>query len=106
MPTGESATLPTGTDLITHDGYIGAGASRAVGLQAVTIPGTDPRRLRVLANLSEELITSVTAHAAIFDQVDGAIVVPPGAWVGISGEGDAGAVPLLQASITYAEVPI
>lgn len=106
QPFGESGTLPTGTDLTIYNGRIGGAENPARALQAATIPGTDPRRLRVLANLSEELLTSVTAHAVLFDQVDGAIIVPPGAWVGISGEGDAGALPIIQISVTFAVVPV
>ena len=104
-----SSTVPTGTAMAHSNGHIGHGIGLGRPLQVVTVEAADGVRLRVLCSLNENLLATATGGTVqmAVDRVDGQIVIAPGQYVFISGEGDAGAnSPLIHFSISWKEVPV
>lgn len=60
---------------------------------------------RLFANLPPMLATSVLTPWRLEDDVDGALVVPPGAGVSLQATAGAGTAPLVIYGCTWAEVP-
>ena len=106
----DTSTTPTGTTMEITGGRVSANAgNQCVPLEAVTVEATDGVRMRIAFELDESLLATAggdAVHQPAIDRVDGQIIVPPGWYVGLTGEGDAGASPLLQYSLTWKEVPI
>ncbi len=101
------ATIPLGTDMLVSNGYIGAGGPRGKALQVVTVQGGDGVRFRTAFTLGEHLTATIVGPAmaaAAVDVVDGAIIIPPGQYVTLSGEADGGSSPLVHGSFVWHEV--
>ena len=108
-PASATSTVPTGTAMPVSSGLIGANAAnKAQALYTVTVEGTDGVRMRYAFELNENVLATAgtPATSAVSDRVDGQIIVPPGYYVGLTGEGDAGAAPLLHLSLSWKEVPV
>ena len=108
-PASATSTVPTGTAMAITNGYFGGGANnKAQALYTVTVEGTDGVRVRTAFQLSENLVGTAGAPAgnSVSDPVDGMIIVPPGWYVGLTNEGDAGSSPLVHASLSWKEVPV
>ena len=108
-PASATSTVPTGTAMAVSSGRIGANAAnKAQAIYTVTVEGTDGVRMRYAFELNENVLATAgtPATSAVYDRVDGQIIVPPGYYVGLTGEGDAGAAPLLHLSLSWKEVPV
>jgi len=102
-------TVPSGTALTVQNALgSGGGSSIARVFEASTVDGTDPVRTRIVATLGENLLatTAVAVQGPAVDAIDGAIILTPGDYAIIAGEGNAGASPLVHVSLLWAEVPV
>lgn len=94
----------TGTAIPAQPAIVGGSAAVGAPLTTATvITGGVP--FRTFANLPPMLATSVLTPWNFVDDVDGAIVVPPGYAVSLQGTAGAGTSPLVVFGITWAEVP-
>ena len=104
-PASATSTTPTGTGMNVVSGRIGASADNKVqALFTVTVESTDGVRMRPGLSQFENAIGSVGVPYRMVDEIDGAIIVPPGFYVGLSFDGDAGASPLAHIGFTWKEV--
>ena len=103
--TNVAAAATTGTAMATTNGFIGGGGPTAVGaaLVTATLPAA-PTLVRVFCSLDALLATSVVGLYTIEDELDGSIIVAPGATISISGDAAAGTLPLVSIGISWLEV--
>ena len=89
-------------------GRIGANAgNQAQALFTVTVEAADGVRMRpAFSQYENDLAGENDAAGPIIDYVDGAIIVPPGYYVGLSFDGDAGASPLAHIGFVWKEAPV
>ena len=104
-PTAD-ATIPTGAAMLVSNGIIGGPGRKGKPLEVVTVQTGDGIRFRTAVTLGENLISTIEGAiaAAAVDLVDGKIIIPPGFYVTLSGEGDAGGSPLVHCSFAWHEV--
>jgi len=107
-PASGTSTVPTGTAMTTVSGRIGATAgNKAVPLETVTVEAADGTRMRVAFAQTENVVADVGGIIAnVVDHVDGSIIVPPGFYVGLTFDGNAGVSPLAHISFMWKEVPV
>lgn len=103
-----TSTVPTGTDMAVTSGRIAASAGNiGQALAVVTVEATDGVRVRVAFSLAENIITSVSeAIKTVSDKVDGQLIIPPGQYLGLTAEGEAGSSPLVHIGFSWKEVPV
>jgi hypothetical protein len=94
--------LPTGTAIPIVPGRIDGGAPQGRLLTTATVL-TGGTVFRQFCNLPPMLATSVLAPWAIWDDIDGAIRVPPGTSVSLQGTAAAGTTPLVRFTTLWAE---
>lgn len=103
--TNPASAATTGTaGHITNAKISGGTGTKASFLSASTVPEA-PTLIRVYCSLTALLATSLPGLYTLVDEVDGAIIVPPGCRVGLAADAVGGASPVLAGSICWAEVP-
>lgn len=109
--TNVAAAATTGTDMTVVRGYMSASGANAAGqaaraLSSATLPAA-ASRARVFGSLDARLATTAgVGEAVLEDNVDGAMIVPPGGTVSIMADAAAGTSPLVAISITWLETPV
>lgn len=98
--------VPTGTAIVAQCGLIGK--ATPIGGSALTTAtmASSPVPFRNAFNLQASLATTATVPWALIDDVDGAIILPPGGSVSLQGTTAAGSTPLVVYSVLWAEVPV
>lgn len=105
--TNPASAATTGTaGHITNAKISGGTGTKASFLSASTVPEV-PTLIRVMCSMLPILATTADASAffEVVDEVDGAIIVPPGCRVGLASDATSGSSPVLAGSMCWAEVP-
>lgn len=96
-----AAVTGTAISVVRANGQNGVGVGKPL-TTATVVAGV---LTRLFANLPPMLATSVLAPWRLDDDVDGALVVPPGAAVSLQATAAAGTTPLVIYGCTWEEVP-
>ena len=101
-----AAAATTGTAVTEVNAQLGKTAAN-VGqmLTTATLP-TTPVVIGNFVSMTPILATSVTAPYTVIDEVDGAIVIKPGATLSLQQTGGAGTAPLVTFAFVWEEVAI
>jgi hypothetical protein len=94
----------TGTAISVVQGNGGGGAGKGKPLTTATVVAGV--LARPFGNLPPMLATSVLTPWRLDDNVDGALIVPPGAGVSLQATAAAGTTPLVIFGCTWEEVPV
>jgi len=98
-----SAAIVTGTAIpVVNAKFLGPTAAGKPLTTATVVAGDV---FRSFANLPPILATSVVTPWLFIDEVDGAIVIPPGCSVTLEGTAGAGTSPLVRYGVLWEEVP-
>lgn len=95
----------TGTAIPVVNGKVSGGAGQGKPLTTATVPASGTP-FRLFANLPPMLATTVLTPWRFVDEVNGAIVIPPGCGVSLQATAAAGTSPLVLFGVTWEEVPI
>lgn len=95
----------TGTAIAPVNGKVGGGAGQGKPLTTATVPAAGSV-FRLFANLPPMLASSVNIPWRFEDNVDGAIVIPPGVAVSLQATAAAGTSPLVLFGVMWEEVPV
>lgn len=105
LNTNLAAAAVTGTAMLTRNALAGAGdASVASPFTTATLPAA-PTPVRNFCSLGASLASTAVQPWQIVDDVDGAIILKPGATASIQETGAAGSTPLVVVSLVWAELP-
>ena len=103
---GQVAAPTTGTELVPQSGLLSGVRGRVRAFQGSTLVAA-PTILRPSTCMGPFLATTVVQFYQSYDEVDGSIVVPPGAVYTFQGAAlGAGTTPLVIIGVSYEEVPI
>lgn len=99
------AAAVTGTAMAHRNALVGATASAAASaLTTATLPAA-PQPVRTLCSLGASLASTAVQPWQVLDDVDGALILKPGATVSLQGTTAAGSTPLVCISWMWAELP-
>lgn len=99
------AAAVTGTAMATRNALIGGAATPvASALTTATLPAT-PAPVRNFCSTGPMLATSVVQPWVVTDDIDGAIILKPGAAVSLQATAGAGTSPLVTYAFMWAEIP-
>lgn len=99
-------TAPSGgTEIVPRSGFLGVGRSKARAYTLSTLSAAIVI-VRPSLHLGAGVTTTATFPAVAYDEVDGAIVIRPGAAWGYHGIAAAGTSPLTIMSVVFEEIPI
>ena len=100
----DQQTVPTGTPITEIPGKAGGPGPKCIALTTATIVA--PSIVRPFCSLGASLATTAAAPWQVRDEVDGAIIIPPGCAYSLHGTAAAGTTPLVVFGVTWEEVPI
>jgi hypothetical protein len=100
-----SEAVPTGTAITAKNCFIGGVAPTGTALTTATL-ATAPSPVRNFCSLGASLATTAVQPWQIYDNVDGALVVPAGGSISLQGTAAGGSSPLVVFSLLWEEVPI
>ena len=99
------AAAVTGTAMAHRNALVGAAAAAsASALTTATLPAA-PTPIRNFGSMGPMLATSVVQPWILQDEVDGAIILKPGATVSLQATAGAGTSPLVTFGFMWAEMP-
>lgn len=102
--TSLSAAATTGTDLTVVNHKLGQGAGVGKPFHTATIPAAGTIT-RVAFSLDASLASTAGVNLLQEDDVDGAIIIQPGATISLVADAAAGSTPRVAISLLWAEVP-
>lgn len=97
------AAAPTGTTIVERPGLVTGAGSQAIALTTATLAAA-PTPWRQFISLAPELATSVLAPYIAYEDVGGAIILPPGCTYSPQGTLGAGTSPLVVFGVTWEEI--
>lgn len=103
--TNNQAAAPTGTAITEIPGIGNGAAGVGTALTTATLAAS-PTPLYPMCSLQASLATSVTQPWLAKDDVDGAIIIPPGCTYSLEAVAAAGTSPLVVFGVTWEEVPV
>lgn len=103
---GPNTTLATGTAIVPVCNFLDGTASQSTTKPFTTATIVSPTLLRPFASLTASLATTAVAPWRIVDDVNGGIIVPPGANLSLHATAAAGTSPLVIFGMTWAEVAV
>lgn len=99
------AAASTGTAMVTRNALAGSAATAAASaLTTATLPA-NPTPVRNFASLQASLASTAVAPWQIVDDVDGALILKPGATASLQATAAAGSTPLVAFGFVWAELP-
>jgi hypothetical protein len=101
-PIAVSAT-PSGTAIAEQAARLGGSPPKGVALTTATIVA--PTIIRPFASLGASLATTAVQPWQVWEDVDGAIVVPPGTLYALHAAAAGGTSPLIAYGVTWEEIP-
>lgn len=100
------AAAVTGTAMLTRNALLGSAAANVgSALTTATLPAA-PTPVRNFCSLGASLASTAVQPWQIVDDVDGALIVAPGASVSLQGTAAAGTSPLVTFSFVWVELPV
>ena len=101
----ESATAVTGTAITPVAAIVGESGAVGKAFTTATVPAT-PVAVRNAFLLGAALATTALGPYIVRDNVEGAIIVPPGCSITLMGIAAAGSTPLVMFDVCWAEIPV
>ena len=100
-----TAAAPTGTAIVEIAGRVNGPGGKGVALTTVTL-AVAPKIIRPFCSIGASLATTAVQPWQVVEDVDGAIIIPPGCTYSLHGTAAAGTAPLVAFGVTWEEIPL